>query len=188
MSTPHEPQPAKLFVSILFGGSSEPADTPESSAALAALEHEYGPVDFLSPVWRFDYTPYYHREMGASLWRRACSFERLVPRGQLVDIKHFCLQREQQYRDKHGNRRVNLDPGLLSKENLILATGKNMTHRVYLDRGIFADLTLIYHSHRFQKLLWTYPDYAADEMTDLLMQMRDKLLEQLNTRSTSTGG
>ena len=58
MSTPHEPRPAKLFLSILYRGGPDPLDTPESSAALASLEKTCGPVDLRSSILRFDYTSY----------------------------------------------------------------------------------------------------------------------------------
>ena len=38
---------------------------------------------------------------------------------------------------------------------LVLATGKNFTHRVYLSRGIWADLTLIFQKGDWLDLPWT---------------------------------
>ena len=80
MSQITEPTSAKLFVSLMFGGTNEPQDTAAVSEALAALKHEFGPVDVLSPVLAFDFTAYYREEMGEPLWRRVLSFERLVSR------------------------------------------------------------------------------------------------------------
>jgi hypothetical protein len=184
MSQITEPTPAKLFVSLMFGGTNEPQDTPAVSEALAALKHEFGPVDVLSPVLAFNFTAYYREEMGEPLWRRVLSFERLVSRGQLADIKLFAAELEKRFVDGLGHRRANIDPGLLSPENLVLATGKNMTHRVYLQRGVFADLALLYRNRSFQPLPWTYPDYIAPEMTTQLTLMRDKLLDQLRRGTT----
>ena len=41
-------------------------------------------------------------------------------------------------------------------DDLVLATGKNYTHRIYLSKGIYADLTLVFHQGSFQTLAWTY--------------------------------
>jgi hypothetical protein len=41
-------------------------------------------------------------------------------------------------------RPLNLDPGYLTEAKLVLATTKDRNHRLYLDRGIFAEVTLCY--------------------------------------------
>jgi hypothetical protein len=69
---------------------------------------------------------------------------------------------------------------LLSVERLILATGKNYTHRVYLRAGIYADLTLIYQGGAFQALPWTYPDYQDPALLHFLRVLRAKLRFQLS--------
>lgn len=176
MSLMQTPPPVKLVVSLLFRGSSVPEETEELKSALALLEGEYGSIDIQSPIWPFRYTSYYEPEMGKDLWRRLCSFAPLVPRERLVEIKHFCQQLERRFMDETGCRRVNVDPGCLSPENFILATGKNFTHRIYLGQGVFADLTLIYQHKRFQSLPWTYPDYASAEIQSCLTDMRRRLL------------
>ncbi len=67
-----------------------------------------------------------------------------------------------------GKRQVNLDPGILSEERLILATGKNYTHRIYLRNGIYGDLTLIYGKGSYRTLPWTYPDYSDPRLIHFL--------------------
>jgi len=75
-----------------------------------------------------------------------------------------------------GRRTVNLDPGMVTPENFILATGKNFTHRVYLRDGVFADLTLVFRKGEYRTLPWTYPDYATEEIRLLLEEVRSELL------------
>jgi hypothetical protein len=55
----------------------------------------------------------------------------------------------------------------------VLATGKPRHQRVYLGRGIFGDLTLVYHSGGYQKLDWTYPDWGSDEVRGFLARQRN---------------
>ena len=76
---------------------------------------------------------------------------------------------------RDGKRQVNIDPGFLSAERLVLATGKNFIHRVYLRDGIFADLTLIYQKGAYRPLAWTYPDYQEPEFLHYLEVLRKKL-------------
>ncbi|OPX20432.1 MAG: hypothetical protein BZ151_03750 [Desulfobacca sp. 4484_104] len=69
----------------------------------------------------------------------------------------------------------------------MLATGKNYVHRLYLDQGIYGDLTLVYQQGRFQPLPWTYPDYANPPLLDLLHLVRKKYLWQLRTLAKMQG-
>ena len=154
---------------------------------LAFLQGRFGPMDVVSPIMPFNYTNYYCEEMGPHIWRRVASFERLVAREQLVEVKHWCVEMERRYADAAGHRALNLDPGLISRENLILTTGKNNPHRVYLGRGVFAELTLIYQHKGFTPLPWTYPDYAASELTRLLADMRQRLLVSLKPHEDAAG-
>ena len=68
---------------------------------------------------------------------------------------------------------MNLDPGYLLYERFVLATGKNFSHRIYIGRGIYADLTLVYQKGAYRSLPWTYPDYAADTMRAFLTTVRE---------------
>jgi hypothetical protein len=108
-----------------------------------------------------------------------------VDRDRLAEIKLFTNQVEKQFLDPQRGRRVNIDPGLLSLENLVLATGKNFTHRIYLQQGIFAEVTLIFQKGKFVTLPWTYPDYASEEITAILAQIRTQLGADLKNRPAS---
>jgi hypothetical protein len=74
----------------------------------------------------------------------------------------------------NGKRVVNIDPGYLLHERFVLATGKNYSHRIYIGKGIYADLTLIYAKGGFKPLPWTYPDYASEIIITFLEQVRKK--------------
>jgi hypothetical protein len=65
-------------------------------------------------------------------------------------------------------------------ERFVLASGKNFSHRIYIGLGIYADLTLIYQKGSFQKLPWTYPDYADQAMLNFLDQVRLKYVLEMN--------
>ena len=131
----------------------------------------YGPVDLVSPWLPFDYTDYYEKEMGRPLCRRLLAFKHLIDQEQLPDIKHQTNAIESDFA-REGRRGVNIDPGYLLLERLVLATGKNFSHRIYLRRGIYADLTLIYRKERFESLPWTYPDYADAHLQEFLFKVR----------------
>ncbi len=173
MSTPRPATPAKLMVSILY------REVRFRDQALTRLTERFGPVDFQSPELDFTHTTYYEREMGPGIRRILASFAPLVPRETLADTKLATNAIEQILADAGGNRRVNIDPGLVTVENLVLATGKNFSHRIYLGQGIYAEVTLIYRKGGFEALPWTYPDYAGADIQRILVEMRRRLLDAL---------
>jgi hypothetical protein len=136
------------------------------------LAEEMGPVEEEVGPLGFAFTSYYERELGAGIRRWIWSFSELVDRSELAAIKCFTNDVERAHLNQ-GRRRLNLDPGLLTLGNFVLATGKDRAHRVYLRSGIFADLTLVYRGGRYRPLDWTYPDYAGKEITDILARLRE---------------
>jgi hypothetical protein len=172
MSHPAEPPPVKLVAS-LFSPSSSLLDE-----VVEALPAFFGPIERLSPPFMFDRTTYYAREMGWPLYRRFVSFRDLVPPDRLAEIKIETNALEERYL-MGGKRRVNIDPGYVALERLVLATGKNYVHRIYLSRGIYGDLTLIFSRGSFSPLPWTYPDYAANDTVGYFNQVRADYMGQL---------
>ncbi len=148
---------------------------------LSCISHGFGELMDVSEVVPFSWTSYYDKEMGKGLLRCFLSFKGLVDQDELPDIKHVSMDIEEKW-SVEGKRRINIDPGLLTAERLVLATTKNYTHRVYLGKGIYADLTLIYQNKSFKELPWTYPDYRSDLCIDFLMSARRKYLSMLKER------
>ena len=172
MSHPQTPDQVKL-ISSLFSPEKELIDR-----AIEELSKIFGTIDRLSPELVFDRTKYYAKEMGWPLHRRFITFVELVPPDSIVDIKLKTNELEKKFL-LGENRRINIDPGYISPERMILATGKNYTHRVYLSKGIFADLTLVFQRGGFRTLKWTYPDYASPELIGFFNTIRKQYMEQL---------
>ena len=172
MSLPQPPRPAKLIIGM-FTRRKELV-----SAAAPMLMESFGPVDIVSPWFPFDFTDYYAREMGTPLFRRMLVFKTLIPQDALADIKLTTNALEAQFA-VNGDRQINMDPGYLLMERLVLATGKNYAHRIYIGKNIYADLTLIFHRNDFQTLPWTYPDYAHDDIRNFLITVRKKYMMDL---------
>jgi len=147
---------------------------------ISVLEDNFGPVDMHGPVLDFSFTDYYDSEMGGRPVRYLLLFRNLIDPAALADIKTLTNTLEKQF-SLEGNRRINLDPGLLSLDNLILATCKDRSHRIPLKDGIYAETTLIYQNHDFQRLPWTYADYSSDEVRAVLRSFRTRYRELLKT-------
>ncbi len=172
MSTPSESEDVKL-ISSLFSPKKELI-----RRVIEELEEVFGPRDWISPDLLFERTKYYAREMGWPLYRHFVSFKDLIRPEDIVGIKIKTNEIENRYLDK-GNRRINIDPGYVALERMVLATGKNYTHRIYLSKGIFADLTLVYHRGTFTPLEWTYRDYAESEIIGYLNDIRERYKNQV---------
>jgi hypothetical protein len=167
MSTPIAPPPATLVAGLIYGNGTQ------AGLALGRLEERFGRMDYQGEEMDFTFTRYYVAEMGENLKRKFVSFERMVKREEIVDAKLFTNGVEDSLRSGSGGRSVNIDPGLLSLENLVLATCKGFSHRVYHSRGIFLDVTLLFRDNSFRTLPWTYPDYATAPVIDAMNRLRE---------------
>jgi hypothetical protein len=162
--------PVKLVVGLLTSDQSLLAE------AQSALAEGFGTVTVKSEEIPFSFTDYYEKEMGPNLIRQWVGFHGLIESEQLVDFKRTTGSLEKRFIGPNHKRRVNLDPGLLSLHNLVLASTKGFAHRIYLRDGIYAELTLLFQSGKFQPLAWTYPDYQTPTCQDFLMRCRKELL------------
>jgi len=147
--------------------------------AVMRLEDEIGQIDFISREFIFNQTTYYREEMGWPLIKRFFAVKNLMDPSALVDLKISTNELEKKFSDHMAKRQVNIDPGYISAERLVLATGKNNVHRIYLGRGVWADLTLIFERGKFRPLPWTYPDYASEEVRTVMNNIRTRYLDQL---------
>jgi hypothetical protein len=154
-------------------------------AAKPALVQELGPIDEEIGPLAFNYTSYYDSEMGPGILRWLWSFAKLVDRDALVGIKCLTNMVEQAY-TVEGRRKFNLDPGLMTLGNFVLATGKNNAHRIYMGKGIFADLTLVFRAGTYHPLEWTYPDYADRELIQILNRLRESYKCRLTEQASQT--
>jgi hypothetical protein len=158
------PRDVMLFSSIIY--------RQDPDEVLALLKNEFGDTIYQSIELSFDYTSYYEAEMGSGLKRMIVAFERLVPRDFMPEAKIRSNEIEDKFLSE-GKRGVNIDPGILSLENVCLATTKPYSHRIYLSRGIWAEVTLIYRGETYSSLEWTYPDYGSDELRAVFKEIRN---------------
>jgi hypothetical protein len=169
--------PAALVCAILYKEASA------RDGALKALEADFGPVALRQEPFPFTHSDYYAAEMGTPLQKQIVLFREPVPQGFLAEIKSLTNRREASLA-RLGRRRVNLDPGLLLPSRLVLATTKDHAHRIYLSRGIYAEVTLLYRNGAFTPLPWTYPDYRERAVLDFLAECRRWYLSRRAERQT----
>ncbi len=172
MSIPKEVKMVKL-ISSLFSSEEDLIER-----VIKYMETYFDSVDWVSEKLVFNRTRYYEKETGWPLYRRFISFSKLIYPDSIVDIKLMTNTIENEHL-VNKRRRINIDPGYISLERLVLATGKNYTHRIYLTKGIYADLTLVFHAGTFKPLAWTYPDYANEKVIGYFNKARNGYLHHL---------
>lgn len=166
-------KPVKLFVGFIT------SDTGLIKKAGDTLINRFGPVECESPLWDFTCTSYYNKELGASLKRQFLSFERLISAEDTSNLKIFTNKIEKGL-SVQGKRRVNIDPGYITLSKLILLTTKDFSHRTYLGRGIYAEVTLIYKDKAFHPFEWSYPDYRSQGYREFFNDVRKRYADQLS--------
>lgn len=173
------PLKAKLFAGFIFAKE----ETYLKAKLLMISAH--GPADFESDELQFNSTEYYEKEFGKDLKRRFLSFKQLVwPQG-LVKIKTNTDKLERRLA-LAGLRRINIDPGLLSLSKVILASRKDYKHRIFLKKGIYAEVTLYYQKKSFRPWEWTYPDYKTPEYIRIFNQIRNLYACQISISRPSS--
>lgn len=158
-------KPVKLISGLLS------ADKTILSKAKQTLEKYYGPIDLESPVIEFNFTDYYDDELGEGILRQYVSFKKLVHPEYIGKIKRHTIRLEKRFMIEE-NRKVNIDPGYVSLDKLVLATTKDATYRIYLGRGIYAQSTLFFQKGTFHPWQWTYPDYRTDMAIEFFNEVR----------------
>ncbi|MFW5841469.1 MAG: DUF4416 family protein [Planctomycetota bacterium] len=141
------------------------------------LQSRLGHVGQVSPVWDFQSTRYYTQQMGPSLLRQFVTFDWPGQAETLAEVKVATNQLEADLggRCDHPPRPVNLDPGYIALPKLVLASCKNFSHRIYIGRGVFAEVTLMWQQGRWRSLEWTFPDYRSGRYFDFFTEVRDRL-------------
>ena len=111
--------------------------------------------------------------------------ERLIDPALLAAIKRQTNEWEAEYAalDRHPEPRpLNLDPGYITAAKLVLASTKDHAHRIYLQDGIYAEVTLAYRHRAWQPLEWTYPDYRRADFQEFFTRCREFLLQHSGSK------
>lgn len=164
-----KPPRARLIVSVIHAHLDACAD------ALRALERQFGRIVAETTDLPCANAQEYAEEMGSDLFRRFFCFDRLVERDSLAEAKAACHRIENQLGDRVHDftfRAVNIDPGLLTADNLVMASHREFTHRVYLTNGVFAEVTLVCSQRGFVRLPWTPADFCHEDAISFFTRVR----------------
>jgi len=162
----------KLIIGLIFNNEEVLYKTVNT------LRRYFGKIDFESEIIEFNFTTYYQKEIGSNLKRKFISFAKLVDPAKLPEIKILTNKIEDKFSLK-GKRRINIDPGYIDLAKLVLASTKDFTHRIYLHKGIYAEITLFYQGNSFKSWDLTYPDYRTDKYIEIFNHLRQIYAQQI---------
>lgn len=163
------PEPTRLFAAVMWN--------PEYGLqpVIDELVEAWGRIACTTGSLPFEFTDYYTREMGRGLLKQYLVFNGAFDRARLPEVKRWTNDLE----TRHASgtcRRVNVDPGYLSRDKLVLASTKDFYHRIYLDDGIYGEVTLHYRQGRYRHFSWTYPDFEQTAVQRVLEKARAQLV------------
>jgi len=147
----------------------------------------WGKLALQSPVYDFTETKFYTESMGTDLKKQFLVFDETIDPDEIAAAKVASNHWENDYANQNDHpedRPLNIDPGYISEAKLVLATTKDRDHRIYLQQGIFAEVTLYFRAKQWRSSRWTYPDYQRDDFQEFFSNCRNLLRERIrNSRS-----
>ncbi len=164
------PHPPVLLLLAAFSRHDDALDWARQTAVEA-----WGPIARESLRFEFDETRYYDATMGPGLKKVFFTFQRPFDPERLVEIKLATNRWEEEYAalaQKPEPRPLNLDPGYLTPAKLVLASTKDFAHRIYLSRGIYAEITLQYRHGLWRHHEYTFPDYRREDYQRFFSECR----------------
>jgi hypothetical protein len=162
------PKPVKLVIAVFWKKNFN------QDLVFSKIEEYFGKIVDKTSVFSFNHTSYYEKEMGESLSKVFLEIAGLYEKNSLPMLKIKAIEIEKIFEEDKSHRAVNIDPMLVCLENVVVATTKSLPHRVYLDKGIYADVQFYRRNGKFLPLPWTYPDYT--ENLNFFESVRSKLL------------
>ena len=162
---------AKLIVGAIYSEQSILED------AIEQMRQENLIVQSKSAEFSFDLTEYYSDEMGNKLKRSFLSIEGLQKLESSFEWKLKMLQIEN-HLSISGRRKINLDPGYLDSQKIVLLSRKEGPHKIYLCKGVWADLVLLKVKGGYQNLPWTFPDLRDGKYNDFFLQVLEKFKKE----------
>ena len=183
MGAGRAPKRVMLFSGLLY------CDGAPLAASVERMKEAFGPVllETAASGW---HSSYYATELGSTgIKRKFLFFERLICPGELADIKLKTNGIESGLSEEE-KRKVNIDPGYITPARIVLASTKDYAHRVYLQKGIYAEVTMLWSKKEktFVPHLFTYSDFRDEGNIRVFSRMRDVLQAQLAAGSQTFPG
>lgn len=148
----------------------------------------WGPTMEVSIPFPFSESAYYQSSMGQNLLKQFAVLDLDYDPTDLADNKILTNEWEAEAKrsfDFSEDRPLNIDPGYMSLTKIVLASTKNREHRIYLQNGIYAEVTLAYREQQWKPMEWTYPDYQRADFREFFSHARKCLFRPYSGATAS---
>jgi len=132
------------------------------SKALDILKKEFGDIKAEGEEYDFDFTAYYENEFGKNLKKRIVVFEKEIEKNELVGIRLKTGKIEEELA-VDGKRVVNIDPGYISSQEVVLATLKGKPWKEELGKGVFGHKVIEFKDGEVITFRHTFADYKLGQ-------------------------
>jgi len=165
MAIASDAKTGKLICGIMY------QDQALLKSAKARLCERFGDIESETLPFDFIFTHYYQQEMGQGLRKMFFSFKRPFDIAMLPDTKLYTNKLELEL--SQGTRKINIDPGYMTRDHLVVASAKSRPHRIYIEKGIYAHLMFIFKKNGVISFKWTFPDYLEKGNIEFFSKVRD---------------
>ena len=144
---------ARLIFAVMYG------EIDAFNKYKNSLLQKYGKIIAESPEYEFNFTDYYEEEFGTGLKKKILVFEKEINKEEIVGVKKEIGTLE----GERGSRRINIDPGFVSKEGVFLASDKKGAFKEKLD-GIFLHKVIGFTNGKTEVYKHTFADYRQEKI------------------------
>ena len=135
-------------------------------------------IDYIGESHLFEDHDYYKEEFGSPLYRFIISFETLSCPNLLVENRLKAGKLEKKL-SRNGKRCYNLDVGYMDTDKLVLASLKYSGKKLYIDKGVYADMLLHYKKGCWYPFFWSFKDFCDNRYYKDLLLIRERYKKKL---------
>ncbi len=148
----------------------------ENNLNLAIKKLDYFGGFCMSEHFYFDNLQrYYSKEMGSPLLKVYLYGKSLFEDTDILELKLKTMDIEKHF-SIDSRRTINIDPGYINKQHLVLASSKERGARIHIGKNIFLEMEYIYIFKDFKAFYWTYQDYRHNDVKAFFKMARDYYL------------
>ena len=156
-----------MFIAVMYSGKKI------HDEAVSLLKEKFGEIILETKPYNFDFTDYYEEEMGKNLVKRFIVFKKEIDKKELAKIRKITGEIEDKFR-VNGKRQINLDPGYISNEEVVLASVKEKSFKEKLGNNIYSHRVYSFENNKIKIFFHTFPDYKTEENKKFFLSVRNK--------------
>ena len=138
---------SELYIKLIIGAIYSDIKFLENAKAQIQELNRF--IELQSKGIPFDLTEYYKSEMGPNLKRCFLSIKGLHKLEDSYKWKLKMVKIENKL-SKFGKRRINLDPGYIDFQRVVLLSRKQGPQKIYIRKGVWGDLVLLRQGGEFK--------------------------------------